>query len=78
MAKRIPLTRQQEMRAYTDALGAICICLSAQLDGARLVADLKRLADYAASAGHGPSAGILDTLVDVLTEGKHAGATYDH
>lgn len=57
-----PLTRDEEMQAYTDALGAIVTALAMQLDPVRLVADFRLLADIADRAGHGPSAGLIDEL----------------
>jgi hypothetical protein len=56
------LTHEEEMQAYTDALGAIVTALAWQVDAIRLYADLQVLADVAAKAGHGPSAGLIDEL----------------
>lgn len=56
------LTRDEEMQAYTDTLGAIAIAISRQVDAGRFSADLKQLADLAAKRGNGPSAGLLDEL----------------
>ncbi len=57
------LTREQEMQAYTDGLGAIVTAVAWQVDPIRLVADLKVLANLADKAGKGPSAGLIDELV---------------
>jgi hypothetical protein len=56
------LTREQEMQAYTDALGAIVTAVAWQVDPIRLLADLKLLAGISAKAGNGPSAGLIDEL----------------
>ena len=57
------LTREQEMKAYTDALGALASAMAFQLDPIRFIADLKLWANRAHAAGHGPSAGLIDELV---------------
>ena len=56
------LTREEELQAYTDALGAIVTAVAWQLDPVRMIADLKLLSDFADRAGHGPSAGLIDEL----------------
>jgi hypothetical protein len=60
------LTREEEMQAYMDALGAIVTAMAFQLDPIRLHADLSALAHVADKAGHGPSAGLIDELVRVI------------
>lgn len=70
------LTREEELQAYTDALGALVTAVAWQLDPIRLLADLKVLANVADKAGHGPSAGLIDELartveVRVLTKKAH-------
>jgi hypothetical protein len=62
------LTREQEMKAYTDALGAIITVMAWQLDPIRLFADLKVLANLSEKAGHGPSAGLIDELVRAVEQ----------
>lgn len=58
-----PLTRDEELQAYTDAIGALAIAMAWQLDPVRLIADLRALAIFAERAGHGPSAGLIDHLI---------------
>lgn len=60
------LSREQEMQAYSDALGAILTAVAWQLDPVRLLADIKALANFAEANGHGPSAGLIDTLAQTL------------
>lgn len=60
------LTREEELQAYTDALGAIVTAIASQLDAPRLVTDLRLLADIAERAGHGPSAGLIDEMARVV------------
>lgn len=57
------LTRQEELQAYTDVLGALVTVMAWQLNPIRLIADLRALARLADRAGHGPSAGLIDELV---------------
>lgn len=57
-----PLTREEELQAYSDGLFAIVTAVAWQLDPIRLVADFKLLADMADKAGHGPSAGLIDAF----------------
>ena len=57
------LTRDEELQAYTDAIGALALAMAWQLDPIRLTADLRALANQAAQHGHGPSAGLIDHLV---------------
>lgn len=66
MTKKARLTRDQEMQGYLDALGAIVIAVSFQIDPVRLLADIRALANQAEKAGHGPSAGLLDELARAL------------
>lgn len=66
MTKKSPqpkLTRDEELQAYTDAIGALALAMAWQLDPIRLVADLRALANRADQAGHGPLAGLIDHLV---------------
>lgn len=56
------LTRDEEMQAYLDALGAIATAIAWQIDPLRFASDLKALANVAEDAGHGPSAGLIDEL----------------
>lgn len=63
---RAPLTRDEEMQAYTDALGAIVTALAWQVEPIRLYADLQALAEFAAKAGHGPSAGLIDLMANTV------------
>lgn len=56
------LTREEEMQAYTDTLGAIAIAISMQVDARKFSSDLKHLANVAAERGNGPSAGLLDEI----------------
>ena len=60
------LTRDEELQAYTDVLGALVTVMAWQLDPIRLIADLKVLANIAQGAGHGPTAGLIDELVRVV------------
>lgn len=60
------LSREEEMQAYTDTLGAIAIAISRQVDARQFSADLKQLADMAAKRGNGPSAGLLDEIARVI------------
>lgn len=61
--KQPRLTRDEELQAYTDAIGALALAMAWQLDTARLIADLRALANLADQHGHGPSAGLIDHLV---------------
>ena len=72
---QLRLTREEELQAYTDALGAIVTALAWQVDPVRLIADLKVLANIAENAGHGPSAGLIDKLgrtVEIRVLGQKA------
>lgn len=60
------LTREEEMQAYTDTLGAIAIAISRQVNARTFSRDLKHLADIAAKRGNGPSAGLLDEIARVI------------
>ena len=62
------LTRDEELQAYTDALRAIVTAVAWQVDPIRLYADLKALANLSANAGHGPSAGLIDVLVQTVEQ----------
>lgn len=67
------LSREEEMQAITDALGAIVTIIARQGDAERVVADLKLLANAYFEGGKGPSAGLIDTLartVEVRALGK--------
>lgn len=70
------LTREEELQAYSDALGAIVICLARQLDSSQLIADLKQMADIAAKRGKGPSAGLIDELARTVS--AYASGTKGH
>lgn len=66
------LTRDEEMQAYVDALGAIVTAVAWQLDAKRLAVDLKALAVVTEQAGHGPSSDLIHDLahtVEVRTLG---------
>lgn len=65
-AKQPKLTRDEELQAYTDAIGALALAMAWQLDTARLIADLRTLANQADRAGHGPSAGLIDHIVQKI------------
>lgn len=67
-ANRPPLTREEEMQAYTDALRAIVTAVAWQTDPIRLFADLQALANLADKAGHGPSAGLIDVLAETVKQ----------
>ena len=60
------LSREEEMQAYTDTLGAIAIAIARQIDTRRFSADLKQLANLAAERGNGPSAGLLDEIARAI------------
>ena len=67
MEQPIPrLTRDEELQAYTDAIGALALAMAWQLDPVRLTADLRALAHQADRAGHGPSAGLIDHIVQKI------------
>jgi hypothetical protein len=57
------LTRDEELQAYTDAIGALALAMAWQLDPIRLTADLRTMAHSADQHGHGPSAGLIDHIV---------------
>lgn len=57
------LTNEDVLQAMTDALGALAIAVSRQVDAGQLAKDLRALADEANAIGHGPSAGLLDEMV---------------
>lgn len=61
------LSREEELQAYSDALGAIVICLSRQLDSRQLIDDLQQMAGIAAKRGKGPSARLIDELARTVS-----------
>ena len=56
------LTRDEEMQAYIDTLGALATAIAWQIDPVRFAGDLQAIAHAAEDAGHGPSAGLIDEL----------------
>lgn len=60
------LSREEEMQAYTDTLGAIAIAISRQVNAKTFSQDLKQLAEIAAKRGNGPSAGLLDEIARII------------
>lgn len=69
------LTEQETLQAITDALGAFAIAMSRQMDSQRLMADLRNLAEEAASHDRMPSAGLLDEIVRTL-EARSSSKTH--
>jgi len=68
------LSHEQEMQAITDALGAIVIAMSRQIDSSRLIADLALFAGQCEAKGIGPSAGLIDALVRGLERASRGEA----
>ncbi len=60
------LTHEEELQAYTDALGGLAIALGFQVDPMRLMVDLKALANEANRRGNGPSAALLDVMAEAV------------
>ena len=58
----LELTNEEILQAFTDAIGGLAVALGKQVDPAKLVEDLRKLANDADRLGQGPSAGLLDEI----------------
>lgn len=58
----LKLSNEEILQAFTDAIGGLAVALAKQVDPAKLVGDLRKLADEADTLGMGPSAGLLDEI----------------
>lgn len=60
------LTDQELIQAFTDAISAVAVALSNQIDANRLTSDLTALAKETESRGHGPSAGLIQEIAATI------------